>query len=253
MERGRSDVNHKDAWMVNKCMDSIQVELFPGVCTLCGDLCRTALDLCDACHADLPFQSGVCRHCGISLPEAGTCGPCLGKEHAYRNVVSLFDYRPPVDALILGLKYRGKLSYARLLGQLLAENLLRREEEDLPEVIIPVPLHPRRLQERGYNQALEIARPLARKLRIPIDYRACQRHRMTAAQSTLTASERQQNVRGVFSVAPGFKKKHIAIVDDVMTTGYTAAALAQQLRNCGNPSIEVWVCARAVLAGTPSR
>ena len=230
-------------------MDSIQLGLFPGVCSLCGDLCRPVLDLCDACRADLPFQSSACRCCGISLPMSEVCGHCLGKTRVYRHVVGLFDYRPPVDTLILGLKYRSKLSYARLLGRLLAEKLLQREE-DLPEVIIPVPLHPRRLQERGYNQALEIARPLAHKLRLPIDFRTCQRHRMTAAQSTLTASERQQNVRGVFSVKPGFKKKHIAIVDDVMTTGHTVAALAQQLRNCGVSNIEVWVCARAALTNS---
>ena len=116
-----------------------------------------------------------------------------------------------------------------------------------PDCLVAMPLHPARLRERGYNQATELARPIARALNIPIDYQHCQRQRATAIQSDLPASERPRNVKGVFSVVKKIPVRHVVIVDDVMTTGATVAELATTLRNAGVERIDVWVCARAAL------
>ena len=231
-------------------MESIQFFRFPGVCTLCGDVCGTAMDLCEPCRADLPGHSRQrCHGCGMALPVSGLCGRCLKNPPPYQGVVCLFDYAPPVDGLITGLKYHGKLGHARVLGQLLTQRL-RAGDVPLPEVILPVPLHGRRLCERGFNQAVEIARPVARALRLPLELRACRRHRMTSPQSTLPAAQRRTNVHNAFVVTRPVRWRRVAIVDDVMTTGHTVAALARCLRRHGVEDIQVWVCARAALPAT---
>ncbi len=240
-------VNSMLARMVNDCIKNIQNGLFPGICLLCGDACAATLSLCDGCLADLPYQNDCCRRCAAPLPVAGVCGQCLRHPPAFETVVSLFDYLSPVDSLILGLKFHGKLAAARLLGDLLAERL-KRTVAHLPECIIPVPLHPARLRGRGYNQALELARPLARVLRLPLDVGSCRRLVATAEQSTLDARKRRRNVQGVFSVAADFGARHVAIVDDVMTTGHTVEALSCALLAHGVTRVDVWVCARAILA-----
>jgi len=169
---------------------------------------------------------------------------------AFANTVSLFDYRPPVDSLILGLKFHGRLACARLLGALLAEKLKHVINKDLPDCIIPVPLHPARLRRRGYNQALELARPLARVLRLPLDPHSCRRIIATAEQTTLDARMRRRNLRGAFRVVADLGLRHVALVDDVMTTGHTVQALSRALRASGVARVDVWVCARAILASS---
>jgi len=119
----------------------------------------------------------------------------------------------------------------------------------MPEIIIPVPLHRTRLRERGFNQALEIARPIARSLSIPVDYKSCERVRKTSAQSLLPAAERRKNIKGAFRVTRPIAARHVAILDDVMTTGHTVQELAATLRKAGVERIDVWVVARTSLQG----
>ena len=122
------------------------------------------------------------------------------------------------------------------------------QQDARPEVIIPVPLHTGRLRERGFNQALELARPVAARLRIPINIHACARTRGTAAQSDLPAAQRTKNVKGAFELREPLKEVHrVAIIDDVMTTGATVDELARVLIAAGVENVQVWVCARAVL------
>ena len=198
------------------------------------------------------MQPTACYQC--ALPLHGTtavpsplCGHCLKEPPSYDHTFSAFQYAHPVDHLIHDLKFNRKLAIARLLGELMAQQLTKRACAPLPQLITPVPLHAARLRERGYNQATELARPIARALNIPIDYQHCQRHRATAVQSDLPANERLRNVKGGFSVAKKLPAHHVAIVDDVMTTGATVAEFATTLRSAGVKKIEVWVCARAAL------
>ncbi len=199
------------------------------------------------------MQTTACYQCALPLHGSDTtalCGRCLKDPPSYDHTLSVFQYAHPIDHLIHDLKFNRKLAIARLLGELMAQQLKKRVRSisaPLPHLIIPVPLHAARLRERGYNQATELARPIARALNIPIDYQHCQRQRATAIQSDLPASERPRNVKGVFSVVKKLPVRHVAIVDDVMTTGATVAEFAATLRNAGVEKIEVWVCARAAL------
>lgn len=174
------------------------------------------------------------------------CGACLTSPPAFDKTHTLFPYRDPIMQLIIKLKFGGALSHAQTLGQLMAKKI-RGEwylNQALPDIIIPVPLHAKRLRERGFNQALEIARPISAQLNIPIDTKGVKRIRHTAAQSGLTAKERKQNIKNAFNVNGSYADLHIAIIDDVVTTGQTMRELCQTLKNNGCKRIDVWCCAR---------
>jgi len=160
-------------------------------------------------------------------------------------VFALLRYRSPVSELIRGLKFGGRLYVARLLGGLMAERLAARGTA-VPERIIPVPLHPRRQRQRGFNQALELARPIARRLGAVLDHDTCRRTRNTRAQSELGARQRRTNVRGAFAATGRLEARHVAVVDDVITTGHTTDELARLLKTHGAERVEVWAAARAV-------
>lgn len=164
----------------------------------------------------------------------------------YDSTLALFNYQFPLDHLVLALKFSKKLLYARLMGELIADRLADRSIES-PEVIIPVPLHILRLQERGYNQALEIARPISKRLNIPLAGDACQRVISTQPQAVIPAGQRQSNVKKAFSISPHFTAGHIALVDDVITTGSTMAELAQQFKKAGVKRVDVWCFAKTNL------
>ena len=117
----------------------------------------------------------------------------------------------------------------------------------LPDILLPVPLHANRLRQRGYNQALELARPIAAELKLPLDIDSCRRMKATAEQVGLSAKSRRSNIKGAFEVKDSFEDKRVAVIDDVMTTGSTVHELSQQLINAGAKQVDVWVCARAVL------
>lgn len=237
---------------MNIWLNNIQSWLFPPVCIVCGSQVDKSggegKDLCPGCQADLPWQKNACFRCALPLHGTGddVCGRCQNDPPGYDHTCSAFHYAHPVDRLIQDLKFHHKLTAARLLGDIMADRLAQRTQPR-PERIIPVPLHPARLHERGYNQALELARPVARKLGVPLDYRSVQRSRATPAQSDLPAEDRHRNVKGAFTVTQGFHARHVAIIDDVMTTGSTVEELAITLRKTGVEIIEVWVCARAAL------
>lgn len=132
-----------------------------------------------------------------------------------------------------------------MLGKLLADALATRHSDSLPQAIIPVPLHHKRQRDRGFNQALEIARPVARALKIPLNFKSCHRIRSTMAQSTLNAEKRRANIRGAFKIKEKLNIRHVAIIDDVITTGQTVNELSRMLRQHGVNNIEVWSIARA--------
>ena len=238
-------VNHCVLLRVDGWLESVRDYLLPAVCTLCGSSGVRARDLCPGCAEDLPVDKAACIRCGAPLPIPGICGRCQLHPPAFDRTAAAFPYLAPVDAMIKRLKFNGDLHLARLLGSLMADHL-GAAGAVLPEVIVPVPLHRRRLRERGFNQALELARPLARRLGVPLDWRHVVRTRATDPQADLPAKLRSGNVKDAFAVAPGFDAQRVAIVDDVMTTGYTVNELAATLRRAGVADISVWVCARAV-------
>lgn len=163
------------------------------------------------------------------------------------GTTAVFQYQGTVTGLILGLKYGARLQAARLLGELMAEIFMARNGAETPEVLMPVPLHRARLRERGFNQAVEIARPLAARVGTALDLDTCERVRNTAEQTRLDAAARSRNLKDAFRVVRPLTYRHVAIVDDVLTTGSTVASLAGVLRAAGVERIEVWSCARALV------
>lgn len=221
--------------------------LLPTFCTLCHST-TIYKAVCDACYQELPWQDGACDRCGLPLLEAQICGQCLKTPPFYENTICLFHYQTPIDKFILSLKFAEKLSYAKLLGELMAEKLADYyQNHNKPDVIIPVPLHPQRLKERGYNQALEIARPVAKKLKILLEPTYCKRVVATLPQSSTHAKERKRNIKNAFKVNGTLQAKHVAIIDDVITTGSTVNELSKVLKKADVKNIDVWCCARTPL------
>lgn len=233
--------------MVYNWLNNIQNWLLPDFCTLCGQPAREDLSLCRDCYNDLIFMDNSCTQCALPLPATsigGLCGQCLQYPPDFDNAISLFAYRPPVSLLIQGLKFHDKLGHARLLGMLLAHTIVERTRT-LPDCILPVPLSSTRLRERGFNQAVELARPVSRSLKIPIASRLLRRVRNTAPQIQLKYQQRRKNIRNAFQLCSDKVPAHIAIIDDVVTTGSTCNEMARILKTAGAERVDVWSIARA--------
>lgn len=223
---------------------------FPRRCLLCKSLSYRDIDLCQECEDELPEINPACSRCGAPLDsfnkfEFSNCGNCLNLNLPFDNSFSLFYYEKPVSHLLISLKFRQKLIYAKLLGELMADKIVKYYDTNpKPDLIIPVPLHFKRLQERGYNQSLELAKPIAKKLNITIDKFSCSRVKHTKTQSLLSFEDRKTNVRKAFSIVNNISISHVAIIDDILTTGSTVNELSSVLRNVGVEKIDVWTCAR---------
>jgi len=232
--------------MVNGRLETVRSWLWPGHCLLCRARVGAGTGLCNGCHAQLPWLNGACAHCAMPLPVESAsvaCGSCQKKAPVFDRACAALRYAEPVDRLIVNLKYHRRLDLARTLGHLLVERLHALTER--PDVIVPVPLHTSRLRERGYNQSLELARVLGRRLVLPVEPRLVKRVRATPTQTSLPLERRARNVRNAFTAEANVAGLHIAIVDDVMTSGYTVSALTKSLRRAGAKEISVWVVARA--------
>lgn len=228
--------------MVYNWRQWLQRLILPSDCLLCRAADPSGLNLCPDCRADLPWLAPGCPRCALPLAAPDLpCGACQARPPPFDTTVALFHYAPPVDGLVQQLKFGQGLHLARLFAGLLAERLA---DAPRPDCILPVPLHPRRQRERGFNQALEIARPLARHLGCRVDTASCVRTRATPPQTQLSAAQRRRNLRDAFRLARPLAARHVAVLDDVMTTGSTLAAIAGLLRRAGAERIDVWVCAR---------
>lgn len=218
--------------------------LLPARCLLCGAPGDADRDLCAACAADLPRNGACCARCAIPLPApVALCGACQRRPPPWDAAWAPFRYAWPLDHLVTRFKFGGNLAAGRALAMLWAD---APAPATLPACVIPVPLHARRLGRRGYNQALELAAPLARALGLPLAPRALRRVRATGAQSELGAVARRRNVRGAFAVAADARlPAHVAVLDDVATTGATLAECARVLKRAGVARVEVWTLARA--------
>lgn len=219
--------------------------LLPPTCLLCGAAGADGRDLCAGCAADLPCNTSTCPVCALPLPagQTGPCDPCRTHPPVYDRAFAPFRYRHPVDFLIRRLKFSGQLSHARLLGDLFADALAERGGP-WPDCIIPVPLHPRRLRERGFNQALELARPITRRFQIPLLPKGLRRVRYTTPQTQLDARARQTNPLGAFALGQPLPGMRVALLDDVMTTSSTVAECARVLRAGNTADIEIWIIGR---------
>lgn len=231
-------------YFANCCSRLVDL-LLPQRCALCSQSGGAAA-VCAACAAGLPSLPGACcPRCADFCAGGGLCGHCLTSPPAFDRVLSPFLYAEPVDALVQGLKYGHQLHLATWLGGALAATV--QTADPAPpgvDLIVPMPLHPARMKRRGFNQALEIARPLARRLGVPLAPTAARRVRDTAPQAGLPRDERQRNLRDAFECATDFQDRSILVVDDVMTTGASVGELARVLKLHGASQVVVAVAAR---------
>jgi ComF family protein len=233
-------LSNSKAGFLAKCLRIVQHALAPS-CLLCAGRSGGAL-LCVPCHDDLPRLSAAhCDTCALPVTAGTRCGRCLAHAPHYDHVCAPFTYAFPLDALVRGFKYRGLLAIAPLLGEAVAASL-----DVKPDVLIPMPLADARLRERGFNQALEIARHIARANGVPLLAQACRKVRDTAPQAALPWKEREKNVRKAFVCDEDFSGRHVAVVDDVMTTGATLNELARNLKRAGAVRVTGLIAARTL-------
>jgi ComF family protein len=241
--------------IVYKWLLSGQFNLLPGVCVVCRAATQRQLDLCRDCQRSFKRHLLPCPGCAMPLPPGAApntrCGSCLLHDRGIYRTEAAFAWAEPVSGLISGFKYQGHLQHGRVLGSLLAEQLAGcYQPHELPELLVPVPLHPARLRERGFNQSLLLARQLGAALAIPVASDLVARVARTPPQQGLSAQERRRNLRRAFHVSQTLQLQQfhsIALVDDVVTTMSTTRELARVLRRHGRDdlAIHVWALARA--------
>lgn len=169
------------------------------------------------------------------------CGSCLRAAPPFESALAVYEYAFPVDRLLQRFKFSGDLAVGRWLAQRLADRASRVAR---PTVVVPMPLSRERLKTRGFNQAGEIARVVARRIGAPLELRVLERTRDTVPQSGLSRRARRANLRGAFRCARGFAGEDVALVDDVITTGATAHEAARALKRAGAASVHIWAVAR---------
>lgn len=228
--------------ILNNCVKFTQARL-PQACLLCGARAEGAL-LCAACDGDLPRHAAACcPRCAMPSHGGAVCGACMKRPPAFGHARAIYTYAFPLDALVRHCKYGHETGVTAFFADSLAAGLDARGEVDL---LLPMPLHPKRLAQRGFNQAAEITRRLAPALGLPWRANACRRTRDTPSQAGLDLDARRRNLRGVFSCDLDLAGKRVALVDDVMTSGSSLDELARAVRRAGATEVHAWVVARAV-------
>lgn len=214
-------------------------------CLLCGERAPGPVALCPACRQELPTPASRCRVCGVILPQPGICGACQNHPPSFDSTWVAFEYAQPLAWMLQRFKFEGDLAMGHVLAELL-QSRFRVSPPPRPGLVLPVPLHPDRLRERGFNQALELVRPLARDEGFELHARGLERMRSTSPQAGLDAVARRKNLKQAFRLPPGSPPlpEHVAVFDDVMTTGSTVTEVARLLMRAGVRRVDVWCLAR---------
>jgi ComF family protein len=247
--------------LINKCLNNNQLsklpylsqwffkQIFKQNCILCMqniDLNKKATPsinaVCRACLNDLPWhQKNACPQCGLHS-NGQICGSCISSPPNFDATHAVFLYTYPIDAMMVRYKYGNRLNLGDTFGEFLSEKISVKSID----VIIPMPMHPQRIKERGFNQALEIAKVLAKNHKVPLDFKSAIRQTLSPPQASLPLKERVKNIKGVFKVNGELAGKRVAIVDDVMTTGASLNELSKTLKKAGAAHVECWVIARTL-------
>lgn len=235
-------MSNLSAYILNGCTNIVHA-ILPQHCALCGSGTPNRL-LCAGCDADLShYRAPACPICALPTPCGEVCGACLQHPPAFDRTLAAFSYHFPIDRLLHDFKYSGNLALTEILAEPLAQLAAGHPK---PDLLMPMPLHPGRLKERGFNQSLEIAKPISRWLDTPLTADACQRTRDTPTQAGLKWMERRRNVRGAFACDLDLSGKKIAVLDDVMTTGATLNEISRILKSQGASEVSAWVVARTL-------
>ena len=211
-------------------------------CLLCEG--PSQLAWCEPCHNDMLNHLPRCVCCAKQLPTKTICGKCIKAPPPYQNTRFLYPYQYPVQSLVSLYKYQSQAEIAKSFSHYFIKS--QKQFTCLPDAIIAIPLHINKQRQRGFNQSLEFAKALAKTLRIRIITNGLERHKATQPQTLLSPKERLKNVRNAFRAKKTLGRlNHIALVDDVTTTGATAREAAQQIKRQGIENISLWVIAKA--------
>lgn len=234
------------------CVHFLEKLILPYYCVMCLEISDQRRDLCRKCQKELPTSLNACQQCAITFPTSqnfSRCGQCIRHPPYFDNAIVGFNYQTPIDNWLRQFKFHKKTLYARILTEIYTEKLLhilKCQPELKPQALLPMPLHWRRLTERGFNQAHIIARTLSRQLHIPIVKRSTvTRIKYTQAQSSLNLHSRKNNIQGAFFVQNLVEINHVAIIDDIITTGNTVNELSKKLKHVGVNQVSIWAIARA--------
>lgn len=209
---------------------------------LCAATNGGELGICAACLQDLPWHTAdQCPQCALVAYEGQLCGNCLASAPEFDATMALLRYEHPLDSMLQRYKYGQSLTMANTFATLLNASI-----NTQPDIIIPMPLHPQRLQERGFNQSLEIARLIAQQLNIRLEANVCKRIKLSPPQASLPLKQRVKNMKGAFSCTSQLDNLRVALLDDVMTTGASLNALAKAVKSAGASHVECWVVARTL-------
>jgi len=231
-------------------LKKIQEWVLPHYCCLCGEEANNDRDICHFCETSLPWAEDRCYRCGLAGVETKSsalyCERCIENPPKFDRLCTVFSYEAPITKLVRGLKFGRQLCYGRILGEWLADKVKDwYKNSSLPDAVIPVPLHKKRLKARGYNQSLECLWPVKRQYTIPILHDSCIRGRHTKPQSELkNKDQRRANLNKAFNVVKPLHLEHVAIMDDVVTTGSTVNNLSAALKQAGVSLVDVWCIAR---------
>lgn len=225
-------------------------------CLFCLQKTTDNQDICGACYQAIAVNHSSCQRCASPMEQIEShdkllCGNCLSHHYYYDQVISPYLYSEDIRYLITQLKYHKKIHFAKVLAELFIRQNKINKEFLLPQLIIPMPMHSKRLRERGFNQALEISRFISSYYSLPVDYTSISRSRYTDLQAGLAASARQKNVSNAFTIKKPISCQYIAIIDDVMTTGSSANEVAKLIKSSYNKDlnkniqVDIWTIARA--------
>lgn len=228
--------------------DQLMNHAFDQACLLCNAKTQhqshhqASIAICRPCMTNLPWQTKTCcPQCGLGHLRS-VCGQCLKSAPYFDSTYASMAYNYPIDSVLQHFKYQKQLSLTPILAKL----LLQHAPPQQADYIIPMPMHPKRLQERGFNQSLELAKIVSKTLNIPVELAACKRILHTPPQAGLALKERAKNIKGAFQSTIALTGKNIIVIDDVMTSGASLNELAKTLKNAGANQVSNWVVARTL-------
>ena len=233
---------------MKKIVEQASSILYPSICLHCEAQGKMGIDLCIHCHKKLPWITNACKRCALPLTTESSfgCGACNNRKLFFDQAFVPFLNDEFIRECIHQFKFNNRLNHGKLLATLLL-NKIKEGHFTIPNVLLPVPLYRNRIKQRGFNQALEIARIVNKEFNCSVSTKDIRRVRNTKAQMELPATKRHTNVKNAFQLTTykaKFKDKHVAIIDDVMTTGSTVNEVAKCLRDVNARRIDVWCIAR---------
>ena len=215
----------------------------PTICALCNQYHREPQAICAHCRALLLPLGPACQHCALPLPASNymICGHCIQKKPDIDQTIAACHFKEPLRTLLHAFKYHDGLYLTSFLATLILDAIPTNAPK--PQCFLPVPMHPKRLRQRGFNQSVELAKCLSHALKIPYNVTHCKKTINTAPQAGLNAAQRRTNLKQAFH-AKTLPYQHITLIDDLLTTGSTANELANVLKNNGATRVDLWCCAR---------